>query len=387
MDIILAIGAFSSFVFAFLIYKKANKELPDKILLCWMILLAVNLLVAVITLKAGYPWKSILAFLTASIYVANFPFLYIYTNSLTDVDFKMNGRRFLNFSPVVLMIAISLPLLQLNLAQQKQIANTVDKIPWYFVFAELIFTATFIYFVFNTIKLLQKHRQVIKNTFSYEERVNLVWLRHVVFAFISLLLLTLVVFVLSNIHLFSVKVTDEILYLGLAVIVFYIGYWGLKQRKIFYSAKPQLVEAEGLSVSAEDKAEKSGTEQTAIKSETDTVLEPLLHLMKNEKPYLDPELSIVTLSAKLNMHPHKLSKLINSQLQQNFFDFINKYRVDEFKNLALDAEHKQYSILAIAYDAGFNSKASFNRIFKNITGHTPSQYIKGKNLHSDSKLP
>ena len=82
------------------------------------------------------------------------------------------------------------------------------------------------------------------------------------------------------------------------------------------------------------------------------------------------------------MHPHKLSKLINSQLHQNFFDFINKYRIEEFKNLALDAEHKHYSILVIAYDAGFNSKASFNRIFKNITGYTPSQYIKNKNLHS-----
>ena len=386
MDIILAIGSFCAFVFAYFIFNKANKELPDKILFYWMILFAINLIVAVFTIKSVYPWKSILAILAAALYVAHFPFLYLYTKSLTAFDFKMTGKQFLHFTPFVLIIVDSLPLLQLNLAQQKQIANTIDKIPWYLISAELIFTATFIYYIFKTTKLLQKHKHIIKDTFSYEERVNLAWLRHIVIAFISLLLLTIVVFTLSEMHLFSVKVSDEIFYLGLAAIVFYVGYWGLKQRKIFYSAKPQLVEAEGLSVSAEDKAEKSGTEQTAIKSETDTVLEPLLHLMKKEKPYLDPELSIVTLSAKLNMHPHKLSKLINSQLQQNFFDFINKYRVEEFKNLALDAEHKQYSILAIAYDAGFNSKASFNRIFKNITGHTPSQYIKEKNLHSDSKL-
>jgi len=386
MDIILAIGSFCAFVFAYLIFNKANKELPDKILFYWMILMAVNLLVAVFTIKSGYPWKSILAILAAALYVAHFPFLYIYTKSLTAFDFKMTCKQLLHFTPFVLMIVDSLPLLLLSMEQQKQIANTIEKIPWYFIFAELILIVTFIYYIFRTTKLLQKNKQVIKDTFSYEERVDLAWLRHIVIAFISLLLLTIVVFALSDMHLFSVKVTDEVLYLGLAVIVFYIGYWGLKQRKIFYNFEPQLVEDENLTILEKDKIEKSGTEQSAKKSETDTMLEPLLHLMKEEKPYLDPELNIVTLSAKLNMHPHKLSKLINSQLHQNFFDFINKYRIEEFNNLALDAEHKQYSILAIAYDAGFNSKASFNRIFKNITGHTPSQYIKEKNLHSDSKL-
>lgn len=387
MDIILAIGSFNAFVFAYLIFNKANNELPDKILFYWMILLAVNLLIAVFTLNVGYPWKSILAILATSIYIAHFPFLYIYTRSLTDIDFEMNGRQLLYFFPVVLIIADSLPLLQLSLKQQEQIANTIDKIPWYFVIAELIFTVTFIYYIYRTVRLLQKHRRVIKDTFSYEERVNLAWIRHIVIAFISLLLLTIIVFASSNMHFFSVEVTDEVLYLGLAVIVVYIGFWGLKQRKIFYHFEPQLVKAEDPVVLTEDKTEKSGTDQITEESETDKMLEPLLHIMKEEKPYLDPELSIIALSAKLNIHPHKLSKLINSQLQQNFFDFINRYRVEEFKTLALNTDYQHYSILAIAFEAGFNSKASFNRIFKNITGHTPSQYMNDKNPHSSSNLP
>ena len=317
MDIILAIGSFNAFVFAYLIFNKANKELPDKILFYWMIFLAVNLLIAVFILKAGYPWKSILAIIATSIYIAHFPFLYIYTRSLTDIDFTMNGRQLLHYFPVVLIIAVSLPLLQLSLVQQKQIANTIDKIPWFFVLAELIFTATFIYYMFRTLRLLQKHKEVIKHTFSYEERVNLAWLRHIVIAFISLLLLTIIVFVLSNMHLLSVKVTDEVLYLGLAVIVFYIGYWGLKQRKIFYHFESQIVKTEDPVVTAEDKAEKSGDVQTAEESEKDKILEPLLNIMKKEKPYLDPELSIIALSARLNIQPHRLSKLINSKLHQN----------------------------------------------------------------------
>ena len=294
----------------------------------------------------------------------------------------MNGKQFLHFLPFVLLLIVSLPLLQLNLLQQKQIADSINEVPWYFIFAELIFAVTFIYYIVNTIRLLRKHREVIKDTFSYGEKVNLSWLRHIVISFISLLLLTIIVFVLSNLHLFNVVVTDEVLYIGLAVIVLYVGLWGIRQGKIFYYAEPQIDEIEDAGIVSKDEKEKPDTIQIGEESETDKILEPLLNLMKKEKPFLDPELNIITLSAKLNMHPHKLSKLINSHLQKNFFDFVNQYRVEEFKALALEPDHKQYSILAIAYDAGFNSKASFNRIFKNITGHTPSQYIKNKSLYS-----
>jgi AraC-like DNA-binding protein len=381
MDIILAIATFNSFVFAFLIFSKANKQLPDKILARWMILFGVNLLTAFFTLKVGFPVESILAIFAAALYIAHFPFLYIYSKSLTTFDFQMRGKQLLHFTPVILMLAGSLPLLHLNPTQQKLLANSIQRIPWYFVFAELVFALTFIVYIANTVILLQKHKQLIKNTFSYEERVNLAWLRHIVIGFISLLLLTIVVFVLSNLHLFNVVETDEVLYLGLALMVLYVGYWGHKQGKIFYYAEPQFDETEDSIAVTKDKTEKSNVDEMRTEPETEKILEPLLRFMKEEKPYLDPELNIIGLSAKLNMHPHKLSKLINSHLQQNFFDFINQYRVEEFKSLALNDDYKHYSLLAIAFEAGFNSKASFNRIFKNITGHTPSQYIKNKNLH------
>jgi AraC-like DNA-binding protein len=378
MDIILAIGSFNAFIFAYLIFNKNDKQLSDRILACWMILFGVNLFTAFITLKVSLPERSVFAILASALYIEHFPFLYIYTKSLTDTDFRLQWKQLLHSLPFVLMLTGSLPLLLLNPAQQKQLVNTTTEFPWFIIFAEMVFAATFIYYIVSTMLLLKKHKQLIKDTYSYRERINLVWLRHIVIGFISLLLLTIVVFALSNMQQFNVVVTDEILYLGLALMVFYVGYWGYRQGKIFYYAEPQLIKNEDSTEAAKNKKEKTDAVNITERSESEKLLVLLRNLMKEEKPYLDPELNIITLSAKLNMHPHKLSKLLNSHLQQNFFDFINQYRVEEFKSLALDADYKNYSILAIAYDAGFNSKASFNRIFKNITGHTPSQYIKSR---------
>jgi len=108
----------------------------------------------------------------------------------------------------------------------------------------------------------------------------------------------------------------------------------------------------------------------------DPVIQELLHQMEADKLYLEPELNIGNVANELNIHAHQLSKLINTQLNKNFFEFVNAYRVEAFKKLATDPRNKHISILGLAMDAGFNSKATFNRIFKNSTGLTPSEFMK-----------
>ena len=102
----------------------------------------------------------------------------------------------------------------------------------------------------------------------------------------------------------------------------------------------------------------------------------LTAFMKEEKPYLNPELKSHELAAMLGVSPHYLSKVINQEFDVNFYNFINKYRVEEFKKSVLKGENKNLTLAAVAQTVGFNSKSSFNRIFKSIALITPTEYLR-----------
>ena len=96
--------------------------------------------------------------------------------------------------------------------------------------------------------------------------------------------------------------------------------------------------------------------------------------MKTERPHLNPELTIQDLSKQMNITRHHLTEILNNDLGKNFFNFINEYRVEEVKKRLLDERFEHLTIVAIAFDSGFNSKSTFNSIFKQQTENTPSKW-------------
>jgi len=99
-------------------------------------------------------------------------------------------------------------------------------------------------------------------------------------------------------------------------------------------------------------------------------------LLEEGKAYEDPELSLTQLAKALKTNPSILSKVINQGFGQNFNDFINDYRVAAVKQKLEAGEYKTQTLLGIAYDCGFNSKATFNRAFKKATGVTPKEWVE-----------
>jgi AraC-like DNA-binding protein len=159
------------------------------------------------------------------------------------------------------------------------------------------------------------------------------------------------------------------LFLSLSVFVILIGYFGLKQKVIFSS--------EILIVAGEDtKVQTRYAGSRLSDSEAKQYTEKLKDYMKSAKPYLNPDLSLPQLATELNISSHYLSQVINEQFNLNFFDFVNRYRVEAFKEKVINPEFRNYSLLGIAFECGFNSKSAFNRIFKQNTGITPSQFKK-----------
>jgi len=99
--------------------------------------------------------------------------------------------------------------------------------------------------------------------------------------------------------------------------------------------------------------------------------------MDKEKPFLNNELTLSELAGAIGIYKHYLTQILNDKLNKNFYEFVNHYRVEEFKSQLNNPKSKKFSFLGLALNSGFNSKSSFNRIFKDLTGLTPSQY---KNL-------
>ncbi|NML65609.1 helix-turn-helix transcriptional regulator [Hymenobacter sp. RP-2-7] len=104
----------------------------------------------------------------------------------------------------------------------------------------------------------------------------------------------------------------------------------------------------------------------------------LLACMEAERPWLEPELTLAELALRLQAHPALLSKVINQGCRQNFNDFVNSYRVAEARRKLADPRYSHYSLVGVALESGFNSKSTFNRVFKKLTGQAPGELTRPK---------
>ncbi|MEM6878468.1 MAG: helix-turn-helix domain-containing protein, partial [Bacteroidota bacterium] len=104
--------------------------------------------------------------------------------------------------------------------------------------------------------------------------------------------------------------------------------------------------------------------------------ELLLSAMEVDQPYLKPDLGLKELAEKISLHPNKLSWLLNDRIGQNFYEFVNRFRLKAFQQKALEPQNQHLSLLGLAYESGFNSKTVFNTYFKKAEGVTPAAYRK-----------
>lgn len=155
--------------------------------------------------------------------------------------------------------------------------------------------------------------------------------------------------------------------LALTLVIYIIGFSSYFRRE----ARPMKAEVES----------RAGTENPfnhKNPEELSKYIDRIMTVMHQEKLYLNPDLSLTILSKHLELNPKYLSYILNSEMNSKFYDFVNEFRVEEVKKRLLDAEYKNLTIIAIAFDSGFNSKAAFNRIFKNFTNMSPKKY---KDIH------
>jgi AraC-like DNA-binding protein len=157
-------------------------------------------------------------------------------------------------------------------------------------------------------------------------------------------------------------------------VVYLVAFYSLRQKEIF----PQGMElSDVVSDNELFEKERHGPKIKVIEeADLNKLKKRLLELMEIEKPYLNSELNLVKLAEQMNLSTHQLSYLINNAFGENFFNFINRHRVQKAKELLKNPEYDHFNVLVIAYESGFNSKTSFNNTFKRMTKCTPTEYRK-----------
>lgn len=159
------------------------------------------------------------------------------------------------------------------------------------------------------------------------------------------------------------------------LFVFYIGFHGIKQQIIYPENSPFRSIPVKIKTIDKNSYKKSGLQQADMKE----VYYKLTQSMQQNKLFLRPTLSLPELSSELKIPQHHITQTLNDYARKNFYDFVNSYRIQTVINRLENGDAKNFSLLGIAFDCGFNSKSSFNRIFKNITGLTPTKFITKHN--------
>ena len=153
-----------------------------------------------------------------------------------------------------------------------------------------------------------------------------------------------------------------------------LGFRGIKHSTIFNQTVIPYNQAQPEELPATNKEDTSYVNYGLKQDDAVSLSGKLKIYMETEQPYINMDLTLKDLATALDTYPYYITQVLNTVFNQNFYDFINTYRVEEVQRRLSDPQFKNLTILAVAYDCGFNSKSSFNRIFKQKTGLTPSQY-------------
>jgi len=224
-----------------------------------------------------------------------------------------------------------------------------------------------LYFIIYSYFTIQHHKKRIRLFSSNTDEIDLKWVEYIIIA-----LLVLCVFIATYNMLFREADLNLFANIIALIIIFFVGFNSLKQKEIFLLNENQ----RNLIITSEEQTTTKKKRKIIEDKYLETLKLKLTELMEEQKPYLDSELTLVRLAELMELTPHQLSYLINGSFNENFFWFVNRYRVQRVKDLLSNKQNDHMSILGIAFESGFNSKTSFNTAFKKISSQTPSEFKK-----------
>ncbi|MBN2103157.1 helix-turn-helix transcriptional regulator [bacterium] len=289
------------------------------------------------------------------------PGLYLFTLSMTRPGFRLKKRHLIYISPFAVHFIFFFFRFHRFSTETKRLLLDMNEVltPLESRIVDNVFFFLLLIFSVFIIRQLIRYRRKIKEYYSSTIRAGLNWLIFVDAAFIL------------------VWMTD--------IIDYYYDWWRGEHSFIIHIGHPMVFVLATVMVfkalihPEQFLFKESNDKYTMSESQKNDYYQRLLRIMKEQKPYLVPELSLNDLSKITDIPPRFLSRIINESLNRNFYDFVNRYRIQTSQKYFQDPEKKDMTILEILYEVGFNSKASFNTAFKRYTGMTPTHYRRSIN--------
>ena len=359
---------------AIFVWLKKPRELHNRILSAWLFFIFIKLLLNLLEINYSHLFINKMGMIIVPMLFG--PFLYLYVRALLSSNPVFKRRDWIHFLPFVIFAVYTL-----IFSANKPVYNLHFFEHDGFLVERIIFGLSFYFsislYTIRTLVHLHRHRKRLRDYYSYDsEIITLRWVMFVgiLFSIIYILVMSSGIF---NLFILNREFIDPELFssTGLTLLSFAVSFYGYKQTKL----ENAFVEPEEVQKRQSDiaKPTPSKYQKSSLKEEDmKRYLQELIQLMKDEKPYLNGELTIQELSDKLGITKHHLTQILNTKLILNFYAFVNEYRIEEVKQRLSDPRNKNLKIMSIAYDSGFNSKSSFNTIFKSHTGMTPSEFME-----------
>ena len=355
-------------IFGTLIFvSKRPKHISFNIIAFWLAIIAVSLGTKLL------PFDTVEYFKVGvfPILFLHGPLLYLYVSSLTNEKFNIKWKTLAHSAPVFIIGIQRTFGTQVSMNSSPNLSEN----PYYIynnIYYTLLIISLVIYWILS-IDLIIKHRKNIPYYFSnYTARNTLNWLILLIILFLVLFVTELFISYIEK--LMNTKFSElTSIHVNETIFTFLLIFFGINQTAIYKQQKVYTVPEANKNL---DGPEIKLTNSALNEGEVNELTEKIIEYLKCKKPYMNSEYSLQMMVDDLNIPRYKLSQVINSSQKKNFFQFINEFRVEEVKAKLGSPEFKNYTILGIAMECGFNSKTSFNRIFKEETGFTPTEYKK-----------
>lgn len=292
------------------------------------------------------------------------PLLYFYIKSTVLPQFRMTFKDWMHFLPAFILLLLQLGLFLSTTVFSDTALNSIT-FPLQLI-EQIAGLVSFFLYGFLGLQLVKDYQQWIAQEYSNHEYITLAWLRTLLIAlllgWILLAGFTFFDLIFYQFHLPPSAYYPLLLYAS--VLIYWMGLKQLMRAKLpGPSPAAVLTHEENITTVPQKNLEDLRDEIARVES-----------FVTHQKPYLDPELKLDKLAALLNLHPKTLSHLLNKGLHASFYDYTNRHRVEEVKQKLTDPKYDNYTLLGIALESGFNSKSTFNHIFKKLTHQTPLEY-------------